>query len=84
MDTHVLWRADWSAANVLALASEGYQPVAADRDLIVFGKVQSQTLASGVHAELLAARAERDTLRAAAVQPASDALAALASVPKEG
>jgi hypothetical protein len=73
METHVLWRADWTAANVLALACEGYQPVTADRDLIVFAKVQVQTLASGVHAELLAARAERDALRAAAATAAGGA-----------
>ena len=58
-DTYVLLRRDWTADNVLALASEGYQPVAADPELIVFGKTPLLVLRSGVHDALVAAAATK-------------------------
>jgi len=61
VETYVLLRRDWTAANVLALASEGLQPILAGADLIVFGRVDAPiALKSSTHDALLEARMERD------------------------
>jgi hypothetical protein len=60
-ETYVLLRRDWTAANVLALASEGLAPVLAGAEMIIFGRPEPQAiLRSSTHDALLAAKEAHD------------------------
>ena len=61
-ETYVLLRRDWTAANVLALASEGMAPVLAGAEMIVFGRVEAPVLLkSSAHDALVTAEADLAT-----------------------